>query len=230
MNRTEWELALKGSIMNRPEWELALNVSNKEVIYDDSLLYRVSSERLLFFLFNGQYENIHQKERIIWLYNNSDYHYGKRILEIGPNFLISTLIRSTDVIDVDINNLEVINIIRPNIRCWHSSVHNLLFKQNEFDLVVAAEVLEHIPFESVKDTLFKLIYIGNEVLITLPNFGDINVESAKRRDEFFNPTHHIWEPCKNNVLPLLETLKTNGYKVEYSLSKDDWFFLIKINK
>lgn len=90
----------------------------------------------------------------------------RRILEVGPgNGFVSNFLRSAgfEVITFDINQS-----LKPDV------VGNLTeidrhFPDSSFDLILCAEVLEHLPFELFETILKKFAVITREhVVITLP--------------------------------------------------------------
>ena len=48
-------------------------------------------------------------------------------------------------------------------------IRHINFENDSFDLVVAFEVLEHIPFEDLEKTLWKLSNISKSLIISLPH-------------------------------------------------------------
>jgi len=93
------------------------------------------------------------------------------ILEIGPgnkitSSLLSLFLRSNGIM-FDIVTIDVDQKVRPDVvgdlRC-------LPFKNNEFDISLAFEVLEHIPFEHVPLALEELRRTTKEyVVLSLPH-------------------------------------------------------------
>jgi len=218
--------------LSRPEWELACRAPQIRTRIERT---REGSLRgLQDFVDPALYvARPHQKERLDWLQKVCAPYQrqNKKIAEIGPNINISKLIGTTDAIDSDIQVLEYMLILLPDIKCWHSSVTILPFELNEFDVTVAAEVLEHVPYDDVRPAIRKLIHMSQHLIITLPNFGEIIPATSKRRDEFYNPDHHLWEPQPQNVLPLLTFVSDElKCKVRHQLASNDWFWFIEVDK
>lgn len=63
---------------------------------------------------------------------------------------------------------------------WHpdvlADVRRLPFKKESFDLVIASEVLEHIPFEDLPTALYELSHITKRYLIVSVPYNQDHVE------------------------------------------------------
>ena len=58
-------------------------------------------------------------------------------------------------------------------RCYLASAHKMPFKDNEFDMMVCTETLEHIPPASVDDVLKEIYRVGSDkFLFTMSRFED----------------------------------------------------------
>jgi 2-polyprenyl-3-methyl-5-hydroxy-6-metoxy-1,4-benzoquinol methylase len=89
-------------------------------------------------------------------------------------------------IDIDKNQLEIAK--KKGLRCYQMNLEKRLrFKNEEFDTIVCAHVLEHLrsPFETVQE--FKRILKKNGTLIiALPNSDSICWYSSPKHLYFFN--------------------------------------------
>lgn len=91
----------------------------------------------------------------------------KKVLVIGKgNGIVPEYFRlagiKTVVLDID-------ETLKPDII---ASVLKMPFAENEFDVVLCAEVLEHLPFENFNAALLEIKRVtGNNVVISLPHFG-----------------------------------------------------------
>ena len=87
----------------------------------------------------------------------------KDILEIGPgNQFFSTIIK---MLGYDIKTNDIRKRTNPD---YYGDVRKIKI-QEKFDLIVAFEVLQHMPFEELNDILKKLGDISNNyILISLP--------------------------------------------------------------
>lgn len=92
----------------------------------------------------------------------------KKVLEIGvgDKVVASYLQNNTDVdyVSVDIDEKRKPTIV--------ASVTELPFKAEEFDIVCAFQILEHIPFEEFEIALSEIERVTKNIaLISLPHFG-----------------------------------------------------------
>lgn len=91
----------------------------------------------------------------------------KKVLEIGPGPGIVSEILSR--MKVMVTTLDIDPRLIPNI-C--ADVTSLPFSNKSFDTVLAAEILEHIPFSEVPKALRELARVaGKSIVITLPHFS-----------------------------------------------------------
>ena len=90
----------------------------------------------------------------------------KNILEIGlGNGLVSDFLRKAGL---NVTTLDINPNLNPDVV---GSVEDLMsiFPKQKFDLVLCAEVLEHMPFEIFEDLIFNISHITREyVILTLP--------------------------------------------------------------
>ena len=92
---------------------------------------------------------------------------SKKILEVGPGpGIVSEILNR---MSVNITTLDIDPKLNPNV-C--ADVTALPFADNSFDIVLAAEILEHIPFSEVPKALRELSRVsGKSIVITLPHFS-----------------------------------------------------------
>lgn len=93
----------------------------------------------------------------------------KNVLEIGPGAgVVTNFLRSAGI---KVTTLDIDKELKPDVV---ASVLKMPFGDNEFDLVLASEVLEHLPFENLERALLEIKRVAKkEVIITLPEFGHI---------------------------------------------------------
>jgi len=118
-------------------------------------------------------------------YNFQKYVYFSRwisywyqineVLELKPRSLLVVGIGDRIVVDIlkkDINEIKTFDIdenLKPNVI---GSVENLIFKDNQFEVILCAEVLEHLPFEKFEKCLQELKRVSRKyVVLSLPHFG-----------------------------------------------------------
>jgi len=90
---------------------------------------------------------------------------AKTILEIGPGIgIVTKFLREAGF---KVTTLDIDPKLKPDIV---ASVLNMPFKDDEFDLVLAAEVLEHLPFEEFKKALLGIRRVTKKnAIISLPD-------------------------------------------------------------
>jgi ubiquinone/menaquinone biosynthesis C-methylase UbiE len=150
----------------------------------------------------------------------------KSILEIGVgNGVVAELFQKTGMqvttIDIDAN-------LRPT---QVASVTALPFAENQFDAVLCAEVLEHLPFEQSQQGMHEIYRVTKKwALVTLPHAGYVFSVTTKfpllswwswvRKLPFFWKEHafqgeHYWELGKKgwSQARLRDALISVGFKV-----------------
>ena len=91
----------------------------------------------------------------------------EKVLEIGPGpGIVSEILNK---MNVEVTTLDIDPKLNPNV-C--ADVTALPFLNKSFDTVLAAEILEHIPFLEVPKALKELSRVaGKSIVITLPHFS-----------------------------------------------------------
>lgn len=90
---------------------------------------------------------------------------AKNVLEIGPGIGIVT--KFLKEVGLKVTTVDIDPELKPD---EIASVLNLPFRDNEFDLVLAAEVLEHLPFEDFQKALFEIKRVTKkDAIISLPD-------------------------------------------------------------
>lgn len=89
------------------------------------------------------------------------------VLEVGPgNGTVTTYLRSQGV---DVTTADIAPDLAPDVMC---SVTGLPFESDEFDVILCAEVLEHLPFDQFRSALTEIHRATRKgAVITLPHFG-----------------------------------------------------------
>jgi SAM-dependent methyltransferase len=133
------------------------------------------------------------------------------------------------------------------------SVTNLPFEDNQFDVVVCGQVLEHLPFTEFLPALKEIRRVArHKAIISLPDrtrhfgialcfarFGWFKFEwnQTRRcyaRNEFKFDGQHYWEiGCKGTLAKdVTRKIKRAGFKIEkqYRLWKHPWhrFFILRV--
>jgi len=87
-----------------------------------------------------------------------------KVLEIGKgNGTVSDCLKK---LGYQLTTVDIDESLKPD---YVADVRNLPFKDNEFDAVVAYEILEHLPFEDFEKALQELKRVSNKhIIISLP--------------------------------------------------------------
>ncbi len=121
----------------------------------------------------------------------------KTILEVGVgDRVFANYIKNNSL--VMYTSFDIAEDLNPDIV---GNVTEMPFKDGDFDVVCAFEVLEHIPFELFENAIQELVRVANKaVVISLPHFGpsfefSLKIPFFKRLKWSFKfPYHpkHVW--------------------------------------
>ena len=134
----------------------------------------------------------------------------QRVLEVGAGSgFVAERLRALGLV---VTTVDIDAGLRPDIV---GSVEKLPVSDASYDVVLAAEVLEHVPFERVPEALKELRRVACQAVITLPHAGSAFILRVKIpwiidrtlfiKVPFFWKTHHnkygdarghYWEPGK----------------------------------
>lgn len=143
----------------------------------------------------------------------SSYHYQiSEILKLNPSSVLEVgtgdgVLREylKNTTNIDYKSLDIAQDLNPDIL---GSVEDIPLLNNQFELVCAFEILEHLPFEKFERSLQELHRVSKKnVVISLPHFGPAikilfkipflpEVKFAFKvpypKEHFFNGQHY-WE-------------------------------------
>ncbi|MST04013.1 MAG: methyltransferase domain-containing protein [Candidatus Pacebacteria bacterium] len=168
-------------------------------------------------------ENHYNFSKYVFLGRWVSYWYQiKEVLDLRPNSLLVVGAGDEvvfDVISKYVKNIKTIDIderLNPDIV---GSVTSMPIEKDSFDLVLVAEVLEHLPFEEFEKCILEISRVSRKyAVISLPHFGPPLKFSFKLPflKEFFislrlplyHPKHkfngqHYWEMGKMGFPPKL---------------------------
>lgn len=176
----------------------------------------------------------------------------KNILEIGiGNKFLTNYLKSDDI---KITTCDIDKDLNPD---YVADIRKLPFKDNSFDLVVAFEVLEHLPFADFEIALKEIKRVSQEyVAISLPYssvffsltaiFPFIRTIFKKRYfnffikiPQFFRPNRydgqHYWEmgrvkTSKNKIKKILRKYFEIKKQFQPFLNFYHYFFILKIRR
>ncbi len=164
----------------------------------------------------------------------SYWHQAREILQFNPsgvlvvgegNGLISEYFKLQGLKTV---TLDVDKLLNPDVV---ASVLNMPFKDNEFDAVLCAEVLEHLPYGDFNKALSEIKRIAkNHAVISLPHFGPairflLKIPLLPKLKLIFKLPYpikhqfkgeHYWEIGKRNysVKKIKSDMKNAGFIIE----------------
>lgn len=142
---------------------------------------------------------------------------GKRVLEIGlgSGYVTRALRRA----GLAVTALDIAGDLGPEVR---GSVTQLPFRRRAFDVVVAEEVLEHVPWEAARRALAELARVATRrVVLSVPQFGLATRLKVRltREEHGLRGGQHYWTLGSNEVTPrdLHRAVEKAGLRVQKDL-------------
>lgn len=91
----------------------------------------------------------------------------ENVLEIGVgNGLVASYLKSCGI---SVTTLDIEKNLKPD---FVGSVEDLPFAENSFDVVLCAEVLEHLPFDKFSEAILELKRVSKKfIVLSLPHWG-----------------------------------------------------------
>ena len=171
----------------------------------------------------------------------SFWHQIKTVSDARPQSILEVGVGNHVVYDYfksrgfSITSVDNDKRTRPDVM---GTVGRLPFKDNSFDVVLCAEVLEHLPYEVFEECLGELARVAKRnVVLTLPHWGrhfsvDIRLPLIKRlrfytKFSLFPKRHHSggpheWEIGKRGYP--LRRVKRSIEKAGFSIARDEVLF------
>lgn len=169
---------------------------------------------------------------------------ARNVLEIGPGGkLVSDLL---DKIGFSVKTLDINKNVEPD---YVASADNLPMADKSFDIVLAAEILEHLPFDKMEKALSEIKRVSKiGAVISLPHSGYVfsfafKIPLMKWKSKVFKIPHfwktktstedHFWETGLKNypVKKIEKEIKKAGFKIiKKHIGYDDpahIFFILK---
>ena len=161
-------------------------------------------------------------------------HSGDKVLEVGcGNQIVHDILVKNGV---DIQTVDIAKDLNPDYICSVTDLSKI-FDENQFNVILCAEVLEHLPFEYFEQSLIELSKIAqNRVILTLPhfaiNFGFyVKMPTFKRksvilslpfpRKHIFNGRHY-WEIGKKGYsLRYIKSIISNHFNIRKTYLSPD---------
>lgn len=169
------------------------------------------------------------------------------VLEIGiGNEIVTNYLKNQGIMVI---TADIDKSLKPDYVCSVTELSNY-FKENSFDTILCAEVLEHIPFEYFEKSLREMQKVArNYVIMSLPHFGiklrlslkiplikekNILIKLPYRKEHKFDGGHY-WEIGKrghslNRILSVISKFfeVEKNYLVPENLYH--MFFILRIIK
>lgn len=117
--------------------------------------------------YSSRYYNDYQRWTSYWNQINEVLNLKpKRVLEIGPgNMVVADQLRGFGLnvvtLDYDVN-------LKPTV---NGNFLKLPFKDNSFDVVLCAQVLEHLPFAKFEKAIKEIGRVAEKAVVSLPHPG-----------------------------------------------------------
>lgn len=159
-------------------------------------------------------------------YNLTSYDDKGRFLSYYYQVKFLTGLNPESILEIGVGNKTLVNYLRQHNFKIHScdidknlnpdyvgDIRNLPFKDNEFDVVCAFQIIEHIPWEDVPKALSELRRVSKKhVIISIP-FTAVTVDMVFKSSIFM----HLFGTWTFNFLINLEfiTRKWKYDKVHY---------------
>jgi len=171
---------------------------------------------------DGGYTSEAQRERVNWVIRKSE----GSILDIGcaEGYVLGKLAGERVGVDIDRERLKAAQLRYPDCRYYCMDVtFGLPFHDQEFDTVLIAEMLEHIPLEDSRRLIFEALRVAKKKLVITMPFAKENYDPAM----VDNPSHE-WHVTEETVKRLFDGVP-NAFevnKVKYTQGQD--FILISV--
>jgi len=189
------------------------------------------------------------KKRFIsyWYQKNEVLQFNpKNILEIGiGNGFLSKYLKSRNM---QVTTLDISGELKPDIR---SSVDSIPLKENEFEMVVCFETLEHLPYESFSKALSEIFRVCKTYTILslpdveaylrlslkIPKIHEMKilktVKRIKKPEKIYEP-EHFWEIGRQgyNLGRILSDIKNTGFRVirTYRVFEEPYYRFLILKK
>jgi SAM-dependent methyltransferase len=150
-------------------------------------------------------------------------HRGKFALDIGARDGHFSRLLAERFDFVTALDLEVPNIQISNVTCQKGDIRNLQFDDNSFDLVFCAEVLEHIPPNSLSRACAELSRVCSQCLVVgVPYKQDIRIgrTTCSSCGKVSPPWGHVNSFDESKLEKLFPELSVN--KISLVGRNDEW--------
>lgn len=159
------------------------------------------------------------QEKLLKLLENENKNTSLLDAGCGEGFISDCIYNNTKIkkitgIDINKASLDFASDMNKKIKYKKDDIYKLSFKDNEFDIVITLEVLEHLdnPTKALKE----IIRVSkNKIIISVPNepyFSLGNLLSLKNVKRLGNPPDHINRWSKKKFERFINNEIKNKYK------------------
>jgi len=172
------------------------------------------------------------QEKLLTIFTNEDQNTSLLDAGCGEGFISNyiydqTKIKNITGIDINKDSLAFAKSNNKNIKYKKGDIYKLGFKDEEFDIVITLEVLEHLtnPSQALKE----IIRVAkNKIIISVPNepyFSLGNLLSLKNVKRFGNPPDHINRWSKAQFVSFIKREIEDKYQINI-LTSFPWTIII----
>jgi hypothetical protein len=164
------------------------------------------------------YSDNHQQKRIQWIVSEMNANSAKKpIMEVGTacGYILNKV--GGDIgLDKRPDRLLVAKRKYPEKTFYYGNILNLTpFYGMGIKTIIAAEILEHLPYLDTHYALIHCLFTAPVVYYTVPN-SEVDDGVAKNEE-------HKWYPTYESTKALFDNLR-NHIHIEYDICKIDNFF------
>jgi len=119
----------------------------------------------------------------------------KMVLEIGiGNRILSNFLKSAGL---NVTTCDFDKKLSPDVV---ADIRKLPFKERSFDLIIACQILEHIPYEDVPNVLASFHKIVRKnVIISIP-YNTFNLYGIAKLFPFIKPVRFLWRLFEYSII------------------------------
>jgi len=164
------------------------------------------------------YSDIHQQKRIQWIVSEMNANMAEKpIMEVGTACgYILNKVGGDFGLDIRPDRLLVAKRKYPEKTFYYANIMNLTpFYSMGIKTIIAAEILEHLPYSHTHYALIHCLYIAPVVYYTLPNS---EVDDGVMKNE-----EHKWYPTHESTKALFDNVRTHMH-ITYDIREVDNFF------
>lgn len=161
------------------------------------------------------YQDIYQQERLQWIISELESRGAEKpIMEVGTacGYILNKV--GGDIgVDIRPDRLLVARTKYPDKKFYYGNILNLSpFYEMGIKTIIAAEILEHLPYKVAHHALLHCLETAPAVYYTLPN-SEVDDGVAKNEEHKWYPTHEntnlLFKSAANHT-PLIYNIQKVG--------------------